>query len=159
MNIQMIPGIMSDFNALCKKFENSDPAALKDIMTRKLKSVYDALMALPEKEGAVTTFSHFMLCTMVSDGVFQREAFDLLQSKMDLDILTDMDFEEMRDYTIEQKLIDPEVSESIIASMIGIMGRLSEFVKDDIILIAFMVCGIDGDVTEKEKALISRLMV
>jgi len=43
---------MSDFNTLCKKFENSDPTALKDIMTHKLNSAYDELLALPEKEEA-----------------------------------------------------------------------------------------------------------
>jgi len=149
---------MSDFNTLCKKFENSDPAALKDIMTRKLNSVYDKLLALPEKEEAGDIFGRFCIVLMLADGVFSKEEFDLIQTKMDTAALTSMTYDEICDFIEETNLRDPEEAERIVKSMIGITKRLSDFDRDDIILISLMMCGIDKDISDSEKAILTRLM-
>ncbi len=149
---------MSDFNTLCKKFENSDPDALRDIMSRKLESVYNTLIALPEKNEAVDTFGKFVMCLMLADNDFSQGEYDIIKARMDISSFTDMTYEEMRAFMTENGLDNPEECEKVIKSMVGIMGRLSEFDREDAALCAFMVCGIDGNVSENEKAILKRIL-
>lgn len=149
---------MSDFNKLCKEFEEIDVLSYGTLLAAKSVKLIPALSAISEDGlSGLELYATFILGAVASDGKLSEEEYALLYP------LLHTFFGERIDYETARKSVKKLRRESkellkLIDEMVDVIGQLSEDMKDDIIIVMLLITAIDGKISLREKNWIKKLI-
>lgn len=149
---------MSDFDTLCRLFEEMDNDSYNEIINRKSARILSALMKLTDREQAVNTFADFIMCAVAADGKLTEDEFLFLKPTLDLVLDMDTTFEVAQKAFYDNELDQSKDYKAAVDRMVDTIGELDQDLKDDIVLLCLMVCAVDGEVTDDEKEWIAQLI-
>lgn len=150
---------MSDFNKLCKLFEQMDPYAYSDIMVEKSVGIIKGLADITDDGVAgVSIYADFILCAVAADGKLKEDEFLLLKPVLDLILERDVTYEDAEKIFFMAGFDKPKDYKRTMDRMVDVIGLVSPELKDDIVLVCLMVCAVDGKVSAKEKKWIKQLI-
>lgn len=149
---------MKSFNELCKFAENLNPVEYAAIITEKSIKILPALNAVT---GNVTDtaglFASFLMASIYADGKLDEAEYELMLPMLKLLFGSEFDYDAAkalaRTFRPEGREIGKAVNE-----IVGILGKVDEELKSDIILVCLLICAIDGKITLREKNYIKQLM-
>lgn len=149
---------MKEFNRLCKEFEQLDVLSYSLILAEKSLKVIPVLKEITEDGlDGVTVFATFVLGAIGADGKLSEEEYAVCYP------LLHAFFGDNVNYAVCKKavkLLKPESEElkKAVKEMVDVFGKLSEELKDDIIIICMLICAVDDKISLKEKLWIKSLI-
>lgn len=149
---------MSGFDTLCKVLEDMDTESYNDAINRTSARVITGLMDITEDgESAIGIYIDFIMCAVAADGRLTREEYLMLKPSLDLLLNKDTTYGDAQKIFYDSGLDNPGDYKIVMDKMIDILGKVDPTLKDDIILLCLMVCAVDGNVADEEKAWIRQL--
>lgn len=150
---------MSSFDTLCKYFEEMDPDKFAQLFNEKSVEVIAKLATLTaDGRDGLSIYMEFILASVSADGKLSANEYLLLKPIFDQLAEKDTTYEDGVSMFNAMGLNKPGAYQKVMDLMVDIFGMLDEKLKDDIVLICLLVCAIDGEVTEKEKDWIKKLI-
>lgn len=149
---------MREFSKLCKIVEEMDPATYTEVIVTKSRDVVAGLALVSDPKTAVTAYLHFVLASVAADGKLTEEEFMLVKPIFDAEAGTDTDFETAKKIFKDLGLDKADGYKKQIDETVDVLGLLSPELKEDIVVICLLVCGIDGKVSFKEKRWLKKLI-
>lgn len=153
-----VPIDMTQFDDICKEFEQLDPATFGAILREKSASVLSALSAITEdEETGAQVFLDFILMSMAADGKLAEAEFNLIKPGLEAFMGQEVPFEEAK--RIFNKLqLNTNENKNVVDFMVDLLGQVSPQMKIDIITVCMLICAVDGRISGKEKAWIRQLI-
>ena len=150
---------MSEFNMLCKAFEEMDPQTFGQIIAEKSVGIIAALTAIT-KDGmdGMKIYMHFILCSIAADGKLAEEEYRILKPAFEALVGKEVTYEDAVAIFNEAGLNKAKDYKNVVDEMVDILGMVSLDLKRDIIIVCMMVCAVDGKISRKEKKWIKQLM-
>lgn len=149
---------MREFNELCREVEQLSAEEYFLLLTEKSAEVVPALSALTI-DGLECTgvFASFVIASVYADGKLDESEYLLIYPLLKIAFGADYDFTAAKEVV---KAFRPEGKElkKLTEEMIALFGLVSEELKNDIILLCLLICGVDGKISLREKAYIKRLV-
>lgn len=150
---------MSSFDTLCKYFEEMDPDKFAQLFNEKSVEVIAKLATLTaDGRDGLSIYMEFILASVSADGKLSANEYLLLKPIFDQLAEKDTTYEDGVSMFNAMGLNKPGAYQKVMDLMVDIFGMVDEKLKDDIVLICLLVCAIDGEVTEKEKDWIKKLI-
>jgi len=150
---------MSSFDTLCKNIEEMDPDKFAQLFNEKSVDVIAKLATLTaDGRDGLSIYMEFILASVSADGKLSANEYLLLKPIFDQLAEKDTTYEDGVSMFNAMGLNKPGAYQKVMDLMVDIFGMLDEKLKDDIVLICLLVCAIDGEVTEKEKDWIKKLI-
>lgn len=150
---------MGEFNKLCKIVEEMDPATYSQIVTEKSVGIIKGLADITDDGIAgVSIYADFIMCAVAADGKLTEEEFLLIKPVLDLILGRDVSFDDGKKIFYMAGFDKPKDYKKSMDRMVDVIGLVSPELKDDIVLVCLMICGIDGKVSHKEKKWIKQLI-
>lgn len=151
-------GAMSEFNKICKEFEQLDVLSYVALLGIKSKRILPALIDITQDgETGVEIFASFIMGAIAADGRLSETEYELLSPLLHAFFGEELDYETcrkaFRKMAPEQKELKKSVDE-----MVDVLGLLSDDLKDDIITVCLLICAVDGKVSLREKNWIKQLI-
>ena len=149
---------MTDFNRLCKEFEEMDVLSYGAILAAKSVKVIPALAELSgDSSDGITIYAMFILGAIAADGRLTEEEYLLVYPMLHAMFGDEIDYPTCK---AAVRYLRPESKELKLAlnDMVDIFGKVSDDLKDDLILITMMICAVDGKISAKEKNWIKTLI-
>ncbi len=155
----LVTSSMSSFDTLCKKIEEMDPDKFAQLFNEKSVDVISKLSSLTaDGKDGVYIYMEFILASVSADGKLSPNEYLLLKPIFDQIAEKETTYEDGIEMFNAMGLNKPGAYQKVIDLMVDIFGMVDEKLKDDIILICLLVCGIDGEITEDEKKWIKQLI-
>ena len=149
---------MTEFNKLCKQFEQMDALTYTAILAEKSLKIVPALSAITENDvDGVALFAGFIVGAVVADGDLSVEEFAITFPLFKAFFGDEISYEACN-YIVRSMRSESKQLNKYVDYMVDAFGQLSEELKDDIIIVCLMICAIDGKVSLKEKQWIKRLI-
>jgi len=149
---------MKEFNQICKEFENLDIIQYSAILTKKSLDIIPALSLITEDGLAGTAiFATFILSAITCDGKLSEEEYLLCYPLLKVFFKEEVNYKDCQLLLKKMKAENKELKK-LVNEMIDILGKLSDDLKNDLILVCLMICAIDGKASLKEKAWIKQLI-
>ena len=151
-------GVMSEFNKICKEFEQLDVLSYVALLGIKSKRILPALIDITQDgETGVEIFASFIMGAIAADGRLSETEYELLSPLLHAFFGEELDYETckkaFRKMAPEQRELKKSVDE-----MVDVLGLLSDDLKDDIITVCLLICAVDGKVSLREKNWIKQLI-
>ena len=149
---------MFEFEKLCKDIENLDSKTWNELLVEKSDSVIDQLTMITNDEiSGLTLFYGLVLGAIVSDGKIDEGEFKIIKPFLDIALKKDVTYDFVQDYV---KILKPESAEykGFIDTAVDAMGELSDQLKNDVVLLCLLICGVDSKISAKEKRWIKQLI-
>ena len=99
-----------------------------------------------------------MLATVAADGKLSEGEYQLIKPLFDSAAGHETDYEEAKKIFKDLGLDKAGEYKDAVDNVVDILGLLSPELKDDIVVICLLVCGVDGKVSFKEKRWIKKLL-
>ena len=149
---------MSEFNKICKEFEQLDVLSYVALLGIKSKRILPALIDITQDgETGVEIFASFIIGAIAADGRLSENEYELLSPLLHAFFGEELDYETckkaFRKMAPEQRELKKSVDE-----MVDVLGLLSDDLKDDIITVCLLICAVDGKVSLREKNWIKQLI-
>ena len=139
---------MTEFNKLCKKFEEMDALQYSAILAKKSAKVLPVLSKIggSRADGAIA-----------ADGRLSEEEYLIIYPLLHAFFGEELDYETCKSAI---RFLKPESKElnNVLNDMIDMFGLFDEDLKDDLIIICMLICAIDGKITPKEKNWLKELI-
>ncbi len=149
---------MSEFDKLCKQFENLDVVSYTTLLEQRSRKIIPALSAISQDgQSGVQIFMTFILGAIVADNRLSEDEYALILPLMHSFFGESVNYEQAkRDF----RKIRPEQNElkKITDEMIDVLGILSDDLKNDIVLVCMLICAVDGKISLKEKNWIKQML-
>ena len=151
-------GDMSEFNKICKEFEQLDVLSYVALLGIKSKRILPALIDITQDgETGVEIFASFIIGAIAADGRLSETEYELLSPLLHAFFGEELDYETckkaFRKMAPEQRELKKSVDE-----MVDVLGLLSDDLKDDIITVCLLICAVDGKVSLRERNWIKQLI-
>ena len=149
---------MSDFDKLCKEFEEIDYGEYALLLKEKSMKVLPAL-AVVTQDGlsGIEIFGSFITAAVVADGKLAEEEYALLYPMLNLFFGEKLDYEGCKK-AVRQMASEGKELKKLTNEMVDVLGILSKDLKEDIIIICMLICAVDGKISLKEKLWIKQLI-
>lgn len=149
---------MSEFNKICKEFEQLDVLSYVALLGIKSKRILPALIDITQDgETGVEIFASFIIGAIAADGRLSETEYELLSPLLHAFFGEELDYETckkaFRKMAPEQRELKKSVDE-----MVDVLGLLSDDLKDDIITVCLLICAVDGKVSLRERNWIKQLI-
>ena len=149
---------MSEFNKICKEFEQLDVISYVALLGIKSKRILPALIDITQDgETGVEIFASFIIGAIAADGRLSETEYELLSPLLHAFFGEELDYETckkaFRKMAPEQRELKKSVDE-----MVDVLGLLSDDLKDDIITVCLLICAVDGKVSLRERNWIKQLI-
>lgn len=152
-------GIMSDFDALCKKLETMESEKFVEYFNEASVNVISKLSSLSAHGvDGISAYLQFILASVAADGKMTTEEYVLLKPLFDRIAKKDTTYEEAVEIFKNMGLDSPDAYKEVVDTMVDIIGLVDEDLKDDIVFLCLLVCAVDGEVTQVEKDWIKQLV-
>ncbi len=149
---------MTEFNKLCKKFEEMDALQYSAILAKKSAKVLPVLSEIGgSKADGVRIFAQYVLGAIAADGRLSEEEYLIVYPLLHAFFGEELDYETCKSAI---RFLKPESKElnNVLNDMIDMFGLFDEDLKDDLIIICMLICAIDGKITPKEKNWLKELI-
>ena len=149
---------MSEFDRLCKEFENIDYEEYALLLKEKSLKVLPALAVITQGGlSGVEIFGSFITAAVVADGKLAEEEYALLYPMLNLFFGETLDYESCKK-AVKQMAPEGKELKKLTNEMVDVLGILSKDLKEDIIIICMLICAVDGKVSLREKLWIKQLI-
>ncbi len=150
---------MFEFERLCKTVEDMDPKTYNAIIFEKSARIIDALTFIMKDDvKGINLFIELLLGAVVSDGMLAREEYFLIKPLLELALGgRSLSFDEALEY-IAYVTEGTEEHKAFVNDVTDRLGEISDELKGDIVMVCMMVCGVDGDISRKEKKWLKELI-
>ena len=130
---------MSCFNLLCEVLERLDDDTYNALMEEKSSKIIPALMDVTS-DGltGVQVYVDFVICAVAADG--------------------NVGYGDAQKFFYDNGLDKPEGYKQSMDAIVDLLGLVSEELKDDIVLLCMLVCAVDGEMSDEERAWIQKLI-
>ena len=120
---------MSCFNLLCEVLERLDDDTYNALMEEKSSKIIPALMDI------------------TSDGLTGVQVY-----------VADVGYGDAQKFFYDNGLDKPEGYKQSMDAIVDLLGLVSEELKDDIVLLCMLVCAVDGEMSDEERAWVQKLI-
>ncbi len=149
---------MSDFNKLCKEFEQIDATTYRALLAEKSLKVLPALMAITEDGlSGAEIFATFIMGAIAADGKLSEEECLLVYPLLSLFFCDSVNYEDCKKAVRSLRKEGNELKK-IVDEMVDVIGLVSDDLKDDIIIVIMLITAIDGKISLREKNWIKKLI-
>ena len=149
---------MSDFNKLCKEFEQIDATTYRALLAEKSLKVLPALMAITEDGlNGAEIFATFIMGAIAADGKLSEEEYLLVYPLLSLFFGDSVTYEDCKKAVRSLRKESNELKK-IVDEMVDVIGLVSDDLKDDIIIVIMLITAIDGKISLREKNWIKKLI-
>ncbi len=149
---------MSDFNKLCKEFEQIDATTYRALLAEKSLKVLPALMAITEDGlSGAEIFATFIMGAIAADGKLSEEEYLLVYPLLSLFFGDSVNYEDCKKAVRSLRKESNELKK-IVDEMVDVIGLVSDDLKDDIIIVIMLITAIDGKISLREKNWIKKLI-
>ncbi len=149
---------MSDFNKLCKEFEQIDATTYRALLAEKSLKVLPALMAITEDGlNGAEIFATFIMGAIAADGKLSEEEYLLVYPLLSLFFGDSVNYEDCKKAVRSLRKESNELKK-IVDEMVDVIGLVSDDLKDDIIIVIMLITAIDGKISLREKNWIKKLI-
>lgn len=149
---------MTDFNALCKMAEDLPAEVYPEVLRETAARVLPALEgAAGSRERAEMALAAFIIASVYADGTLDKGEYALLRPNLEAALGGTVPFEAVKEY-IENSKADGKQLQEFTDAMCDYLGMLSEELQSDVVLLALLICAVDGKVGAKEKKYIKKLI-
>ncbi len=149
---------MSNFNQICKEFEQLDVSNYGVILAEKSLKILPALKKI-SNDGltGASVYATFILEAIVADGKVSEEEYLLCYPLLRVFFGEEINYEYVKNTA---KLLKPQSRElkKCVDGMVDLLGQISEDLKNDVIVVCMMICAVDGKISLKEKNWIKQLI-
>lgn len=149
---------MKDFDKICRDFENIDINTYAAVLTEKASKLIPALSAFSEDGlSGVELFASFIYGAIAADGKLSEDEYALIYP------LLHSFFGDTIDYNDAKRAFSSLSKEhrelkKIVDDMVDVIGCFSDEMKTDIVIVAMLICAVDGKISFKEKNWIKKLI-
>ncbi len=149
-----------EFDELCKKYEKLEPMTTRIILSSKASTLIPALNKIADDGlSGVELFRDFILVTIAADNRLSQGEYEALLPAM----RAFFGEEEVPSYEDCKKRVsslkkEEEEAKEAMNDFVDSIGKFSPAMKEDLIVVALLICSIDGKISPKEKAWIQKLM-
>jgi len=149
---------MTDFDKLCKEFEQLDVVSYTTLLTDRSSRILPYLTAITQDgESGVEIFASFIYGAIAADGRLSEEEYAIVYPLLHAFFGDSLNYDEARKAFRRIKAENRDVKKSV-DEMVDVLGILSDDLKNDIILVCMLICAVDGKISLKEKNWIKQLM-
>lgn len=149
---------MSDFDRLCKEFENMDILSYSALLAEKSQRILPALSAVTQDgESGVEIFMTFILGAIAADNRLAEEEYALIYPLLHAFFGENVNYEDAKKAFSKMKPEHKKIK-NITDEMVDMLGLLSTDLKKDIVLVCMLICAVDGKISLKEKNWIHQLI-
>ena len=149
---------MSDFNKLCKEFEQIDATTYRALLAEKSLKVLPALMAITEDGlSGAEIFATFIMGAIAADGKLSEEEYLLVYPLLSLFFGDSVNYEDCKKAVRSLRKESNELKK-IVDEMVDVIGLVSDDLKDYIIIVIMLITAIDGKISLREKNWIKKLI-
>lgn len=149
---------MKTFNELCKIAEELNPVEYAALVTEKSLKILPALHNVTGNVGETAgLFASFLMASIYADGKIDEDEYTLMLPMLKLLFGSDFDYDAAKALA---RMFRPEGKElkKAVRDIVGVLGKVDEDLKDDIILVCLLICAVDGKITLREKNYIKQLI-
>ena len=150
--------MFSEFDKLCKEFENLDPVTYSEVLKQKSVKIIAVMSAITENGvSGVQIYTSFIISAIMADGKLDESEFNLIRPALETMLGQEITYEEAK---AAFKMIKKDAKDNrfIVDLMVDILGQVSPEIKADIIIVTMLVCAVDGKISYKEKKWIKQLV-
>ncbi len=149
---------MSDFDKLCKQFEQMDPLTYSEVLKEKSVKIMAAMAAI-SRDGmtGVQIYTAFIIAAIMADGKLDPAEFNLIRPALETMLGSEITYEEAK-AAFKAIRKDAKDDKIIIDYMVDILGEAVPELKADIIIVTMLVCAVDGKISYREKKWIKQLI-
>lgn len=150
-----------EFDELCKKYEKLEPLTARVILADKASTLIPALNAITEGDtSGVEIFSLFILVTIAADGKLSEGEYEALLPSMRAFFGEDEEIPSYEDCVKRLDSLKKEEAEAKkeLNDFVDEIGKFSPAMKEDLIVVALIICSIDHKISAREKAWIKKLI-
>jgi|GEM_PF-515970 len=147
-------------DSLIARYEKLDPLTSRIILKDKASTLIPALSAILEEEGSgLRFFALFILVTIAADGKLTEGEYSALLPSLKA-FFGEKDAPSYEDCLENLKLLKTEEKEAKkeLDDFVDQVGAFSPAMKEDLVVVALLICAVDGQVSAREKAWIRRLI-
>ena len=149
---------MSEFDRLCKEFENIEYEEYALLLREKSMKVLPALSVITQNGlSGIEIFGSFITAAVVADGKLAEEEYNLLYPMLTMFFGENLDYEGCKKAVSEMAQENKELKK-LTNEMVDVLGILSKDLKEDIIIICMIICAVDGKISLREKLWIKQLI-
>ena len=149
---------MDKFEELCKQFEELTLDEHKGYLmeqSRKLLPVFGT--AFKDAVAALTAYTAFILGAVAADGKFTGTEYELVSPMLSVFLGRTLSFEECMTIA-EQAGATTEQHRQFLDSLVDMFGEVDQDIKSDLVIVALIICAVDGKVSDDEKKWIATLI-
>lgn len=149
---------MRDFDQLCKEIEKMDSLQTELYIAEASKEIVPVLSNTAEDGvSGSDIFMLFILSAISADGRLSEEEYKLIQPILQKIFGDTINYDECKKSFKQYKKEHKELTKYAV-TLVNILGLLSDELKENIIIVCMLVCGIDKKITVKEKNWIKQLI-
>ena len=139
------------FEQICKEVEKLNPKTYAKIVSQKSTRVLDELTKVSgEGLDGIAIYTGLILGAVISDGKVAEEEFAIINPMLDIALGMDVTIEHVKQYLKYFKQESKEYKQ-FVKSVDALFDEISGDLQTDIIVICLLVCGVDGNVSFKER--------
>ena len=153
---------MKDFDKICKDFENIDIDTYAAVLTEKemkvSKLINDIASCLCEDGlSGVEIFASFIYGAIAADGKLSEDEYALIYPLLHAFFGDSINYEDAKRAFSSLSKEHKELK-NMVDDMVDLIGCFSDEMKADIIIVAMLICAVDGKISLKEKNWIKKLI-
>lgn len=146
------------FDAICKEYEKLDPLTYKVILSDKASTLIPALNLLSEDGvSGSALFFQFLLVNLAADNNLSAGEYEAMEPAFKAFFCKAPSYKEVTSYLGKVKKEEEEAKKEM-NDFVDKLGKVSPKMKEDLVVVAFLICGMDGKIDAKEKAWIQKLI-
>ncbi len=149
---------MKAFDELCREFEQLDAVSYTALLAEKSAKILPALRAVTGNGiDGTALFAAFVLGAVAADGKLSEEEYLLCYPLLHAFFGDDVNYDDCKD-AAKHLRSESRAFKKSLDEIVDFLGLLSDDLKNEIVLVALMICAIDGKVSPKEKNWIKKLV-
>ena len=141
-----------------KDFENIDIDTYAAVLTEKAMKLIPALSAFSEDGlSGVEIFASFIYGAIAADGKLSEDEYAFIYPLLHTFFGDSVNYEDAKRAFSSLSKEHKELK-NIVDDMVDLIGCFSDEMKADIILVAMLICAVDGKISQREKNWIKKLI-
>lgn len=144
---------MSDFNDFLNKVVGTPRDVLVSMVyDLSLKCIPALSKVVDDDANGVLIFTNFLMTALAADGRLADEEFTTVEPFFKALLGDEFDYKQCK------KLIKNSDDKKIVDLTVKLVHSLPDELAKDLILLAIIICAVDGEVSKKERVYIERLL-
>ena len=149
---------MFDLEKVCAEVEKLDPMTFAQQIADKSKSVISGMASIVgDTDDAAMLFKVLVFGAVISDGKLDEKEFGLIKPLLEEVVEQEINYEEATEFMSALKTEGAKYK-SMITTLIGMFGAVSDELKSDIVMLCLLVCASDGKISKREKNWLAKLV-